>query len=61
MPRPHGPTYQLARELTRKTDFSERSIRHWLATSQAPKNPILAAAWTKAVAAAKAKIARAAS
>ena len=44
------------RELTRRTDFSERSIRHWLANKTAPRNPYLAAAWTKALAAAKAKV-----
>lgn len=59
MPRPQGPTYPLLRELTRKTDFSERSIRFWLTAKSGPRNLILARAWNKALAAAKAKLAKA--
>jgi hypothetical protein len=57
MPRPQGPNYPVIRELVRRTDFSERSIRYWLATHSAPKNAILAKAWTTALAAAQRKIA----
>lgn len=44
------------RELVRRTDFSERSIRHWLSHRTSPRNPILRRAWDRALAAAKAKV-----
>lgn len=61
MPRPQGPNYPIMREILARTTFSERSIRHWLATKRKPNNPIMARAWDRALAAAKAKLAKAAS
>ena len=55
-----GPHAELIKTLSRDSEFPERSIRHWLATKRKPLNPIMARASTKALAAARAKLAKAA-
>jgi len=59
MARPQGKHYPLMRELLARTTFSERSIRNWLSTETEPRNAYLRSAWTKALAAAQAKLAKA--
>jgi hypothetical protein len=50
----------LVRELRTKTGAAEKSIYRWLNDNRSPRNPLVARAWNKALASAKAKLAKAA-
>jgi predicted DNA-binding transcriptional regulator AlpA len=51
----------LVRELRTKTGSAEKSIYRWLNEGRTPRNPLVARAWSKALSAARAKLARVAS
>lgn len=50
----------LVRELRTKTGAAEKSIYRWLNSSSGPVNPTLRRVWDRTLAAAKAKLAKAA-
>ena len=58
MPRiPNNPTHNaLVRELRKTTDYSDKSLRTWIANGTGPQDPYGRPVWDAAVAAARTKL-----
>ena len=59
MPRPTNEANELAKMVAPIVGSSVVQARHWIRTNTTPRNPLVASAWSRALATAKAKLAKA--